>query len=165
MAAERGVERLHNTVRILRARIEHAVPAGTADLSYVTDLMQIGTQFMEAMNDDFNTPKAIASLFDFNKEVNALLATGQPVSRGTLAAIDGLYRELGGQVLGIVSEDIAQDVGGELVGGLMDVILGIRQRYRDAKEWEQADALRRQLTELDIVIEDRLEGAAWRMRR
>jgi cysteinyl-tRNA synthetase len=165
MAAERGVERLHNTVRILRARIEHAVPAGTADLSYVTDLMQIGTQFMEAMNDDFNTPKAIASLFDFNKEVNALLATGQPVSRGTLAAIDGLYRELGGQVLGIVSEDIAQDVGGELVGGLMDVILGIRQRYRDAKEWEQADALRRQLTELGVVIEDRLEGAAWRMRR
>jgi len=165
LAAERGVERLHNTVRTLRARMEHAIPAGTADLSHVTDLMEIGTQFMEAMNDDFNTPKAIAALFDFNKEVNGLLALGQPMSRGTLAAVDGLYRELGGQVLGIIPDDLTKDVGSELVEGLMGIILGIWRRYREDKEWEQADVLRQRRAELDIVVEDRPDGPAWRVEK
>ena len=163
LAAERGVERLHNTVRALRARMVPAMPAGTADLSYMTDLDTHREAFMAAMNDDFNTPQAIASLFDFSKEVNALLTSGQPVSRGTLAAIDGLYRELGGRVLGIIPKDLTQDVGSELVEGLMDVILGIRQRYRETKDWELADALRQQLRELDIAVEDRPDGPTWRV--
>ena len=163
LAAERGIERLHNTVRALRARMERAVPSGTADLSYITDLDAYREAFMEAMDDDFNTPRAIAALFDFNKEVNSLLASGHPMSLGTLAAMDGLYRELGGQVLGIIPDDLTQEVGGELVEGLMDIILSIRQLYRTAKDWEQADVLRRQLAELGIVIEDRSEGPTWRV--
>jgi cysteinyl-tRNA synthetase len=163
LAAERGVERLHNTVRTLRARMEQLIPAGTADLSYITDLDAHRDAFIEAMDDDFNTPRAIASLFDFSKEVNTLLASGQPVSLGTLAAIDGLYRELGGQVLGIIPDDLAQEIGGELVEGLMDIILGLRERYREAKNWEQADVLRRQLEELGVVVEDRPEGPAWQV--
>lgn len=47
----------------------------------------------------------------------------------------------------------------------MDVILDIRQRYREAKDWDQADALRRRLTELGIVVEDRAEGPSWRVER
>ncbi|MBL7064428.1 MAG: cysteine--tRNA ligase, partial [Anaerolineae bacterium] len=163
LAAERGVERLHNTVRTLRARMEQLIPAGTADLSYITDLDAHRDAFIEAMDDDFNTPRAIASLFDFSKEVNTLLASGQPVSLGTLAAIEGLYRELGGQVLGIIPDDLAQEIGGELVEGLMDIILGLRERYREAKNWEQADVLRRQLEELGVVVEDRPEGPAWQV--
>jgi len=163
LAAERGIERLHNTVRALRARMERAVPSGTADLSYITDLDAYREAFMEAMDDDFNTPRAIAALFDFNKEVNSLLASGHPMSLGTLAAMDGLYRELGGQVLGIIPDDLTQEIGGELVEGLMDIILSIRQLYRTAKDWEQADVLRRQLAELGIVIEDRSEGPTWRV--
>ena len=165
LAAERGVERLHNTVRALRMRVEHAMPSGTADLSYITDLDTHRDAFVEAMDDDFNTPRAIASLFDLSKEVNALLASGRPVSRGTLAAMDGLYRQLGGQVLGIIPNDLTQEIGGELVEGLMDIILDIRQRYRDTKGWDQADALRRRLTELGIVVEDQPEGPAWRVER
>ena len=176
LAAERGVERLHNTVRVLRARIERcpetspssveapvegqASPTGAAALA---DLNAHRDAFVAAMNDDFNTPQAIAALFDLNKEVNSLLASGQIVSRGALAAIDSLYRELGGQVLGIIPDDLTQEIGGELVTGLMDIILGIRKQYREAKDWERADALRRQLTELGIVVEDRPEGATWRV--
>jgi cysteinyl-tRNA synthetase len=165
LAAQRGVDRLHNTVRTLRQRITHAMPADTADLSHVTDLMEIGSRFIDAMDDDINTPQAIAALFDFNREVNGLLESGQPVSRGTLAAIDGLYHELGGQVLGIIPEDLTHDVDSDLVAGLMDVILGIRQTYREAEEWEQADALRDKLEEIGIVVEDRPDRATWRMRK
>ncbi len=165
LAAARGVERLHNTVRALRMRVEHAMPSGTTDLSYIADLDTHRDAFLEAMDDDFNTPRAIASLFDLSKEVNALLASGQPVSRGTLGAIDGLYRRLGGQVLGIIPDDLTQEIGGELVEGLMDIILDIRQRYRETKDWDQADALRRRLTELGIVVEDRPEGSTWQVER
>ncbi len=165
LAAQRGVERLHSTVRALQTRVDHAMPSGTADLSYITDIDVYRDAFMEAMNDDFNTPKAIAALFDFNKEVNTLLDSGQPLSRGTLAVIEGLYRELGGQVLGIIPDDLTQEISGEWVEGLMDVILSVRQRYRENRDWEQADALRRQLTDLGIVVEDRPEGPIWRVER
>ncbi|MBU0705077.1 MAG: cysteine--tRNA ligase [Chloroflexi bacterium] len=165
LAAQRGVERLHNTVRALRARTDHSIPSGTADLSYIANIDPHRDAFMEAMNDDFNTPRAIAALFDFSKEVNTLLASEQPVSRGTLAVLDGLYRELGGKVLGIIPDDLSQETGGELVDGLMDVILEIRRQYRVDKDWEQADLLRQQLSEIGVVIEDRPEGPVWRLER
>jgi cysteinyl-tRNA synthetase len=163
LAAERGVERLHNTVRALRMEMEYSMPSGTADLSYITDLDPYRDAFIEAMNDDFNTPQAIAALFDLSKEVNSLLTSGQPVSRGTLAAMDGLYRELGGKVLGIIPEDLTQEVSSELVEGLVNILLGIRQRYREAEDWEQADALRRQLAKLGVTVEDRPDGPTWRL--
>ena len=165
LAAERGVERLHNTVRMLRSRMDHSIPSGTADLSHVTDLMNIGTAFMDAMNDDFNTPKALATFFDFNREVNTLLSEERPVSVGTLAAIDGLYRELGGNVLGIIPADLTKDMGGEMIEGLMDIILDIRQRYREVKDWDRADLLRQELSHLGIVVEDRSGGATWRVEK
>ena len=165
LAAERGVERLHNTVRTLRSRMRDAGRAGTAELSHVAHLMPITTQFTEAMDDDFNTPRAIAALFDLNKAVNELLNSGETLSQGTLAAIDDLYRELGGQILGIIPDDLAQDVGDELVERLMEVILDIRQGHRERMDWEQADALRQRLGELGIVVEDRPDGPNWRVER
>lgn len=165
LAAERGIERLHATVRLVQSRMQDAGPSGTAELSYVNRLMPIARQFMEAMDDDFNTPKALAILFDLNREVNELLNSRKPLSQGTLAAIDGLYRDLGSRVLGIIPEDLTQDIGGGLVEGLMAIILRLRRRYRETKDWEQADTLRQQLTELGIVVEDRPEGPAWRVER
>lgn len=163
LAAERGIERLHNTVRTLRMRMKHVIPAGTADLSHVTGLMSIGNEFVEAMNDDFNTPRALAALFDFAREVNTLLDSNQPLSVGTLAAIDGLFHELGGQVLGIIPDDLTQDVSSELVNGLMEIVLDVRQQYRDSKDWDRSDLLREKLSELGITVEDRPEGPAWRL--
>ena len=163
LAAQRGVDRLHNTVRALRMRAEHSMPTGTADLSYIADIDPHRDAFIEAMNDDFNTPQAIAALFDFSKEVNTLLTSGEPVSRGTLAVMDNLYRELGEGVLGIIPDDFTQKVGGELVEGLMDILLDIRQQHRMDKNWERADTLRRQLSELGVVVEDQPDGPIWRM--
>jgi cysteinyl-tRNA synthetase len=165
LAAEQGVRRLHNTVRAVRARLrEAAAPEGTADLSYIADLDPHREAFLEAMDDDFNTPRAMAALHEFARSVNRMLDSGQPISRGTLAAIDGMFRELGGQVLGVIPDRLKPaGVAAELLDGLMDIILGIRQAYRTAREWERADALRDRLAELGIVVEDRPEGPVWRL--
>jgi cysteinyl-tRNA synthetase len=50
-----------------------------------------------------------------------------------------------------------------LVEGLMNIILGIREQYRQARDWEQADVLREQLKELGIAVEDRPEEPTWRV--
>ncbi len=163
VSAERGVERLLNTVHNLRKHIERAVPSGTVDLSYIAELDPYRDAFIEAMNDDFNTPQAIAVLFDLNREVNALLSSGELLGRGTLSAIDNLYRDLGNKVLGIIPNDLTEEFCGEIVEGLVDIILDIRKRYRENKEWDKADELRRRLSELNVVIDDRPEGAVWRV--
>jgi len=165
IAAERGLERLTNTVHNLRKRIEHAMPSGTADLSYITELDPYRHAFIEAMNDDFNTPQAIAVLFDINREVNALLASGESMGRGTLSAIDNLYRDLGGKVLGIIPDDLTEKFSGDIVEGLINIILDIRKQYRESQEWDRADEIRRQLSDLNIVIDDRPEGPVWRIER
>ena len=85
------------------------------------------------------------------------------VSGGTLAAIDGIYRSLGGRVLGIIPDEFEEFASGKIVDGLMEVILGVRDGYRAAEDWEQADALRESLAKLGISVEDRPEGAAWRV--
>jgi cysteinyl-tRNA synthetase len=165
LSAERGIERLRNTVRALRQRKEQVQPAGTAELSHVGTLIPYSERFLKAMDDDFNTPQAIAALFDLNKEVNQLLNSGQTLSHGTVAAIDDIYRELGGEILGIIPDDLTDEVGGELVDGLMELILDVREQYREAGEWERADELRDLLAELGIAVDDRPEGTTWRVER
>lgn len=165
VSAERGVERLHNTVRTLRQRVEETRSADTGELTEVASFVPYSEQFLEAMDDDFNTPQAIAALFELNRSVNDLLNSGERLSWGTLAGIDDIYRQLGGRVLGIIPDDLTEDVGGELVEGLMDIVLEIREQYRDDKNWRQADALRQRLAELGIVVDDRPEGTTWRLQR
>jgi cysteinyl-tRNA synthetase len=163
LSAERGVERLHNTVRGLRRRKERLQAADTAELSDLGNLMPHSAQFLEAMDDDFNTPQAIAALFDLNRKVNDLLNSDKELSKGTLAAIDDMYRELGGQILGIIPDDLTKEAGGELVDELMEIVLDIRQQYREAKQWKEADALRDRLAELGVAVDDRPEGTIWRL--
>jgi cysteinyl-tRNA synthetase len=166
LGLEQGIRRLHNTVRTVRRRLEHLVPEGTADLSYIADLDPYREAFLEAMDDDFNTPRAMAALHDLARQVNRWLDEERPLSRGTLSAVDGVFRELGGQVLGIIPSDLTpKEVESGLVEGLVNLILGIRQECRLERNWAQSDALRDRLAELGIVVEDRPEGPTWRMER
>jgi cysteinyl-tRNA synthetase len=164
VASEQGVRRLQNTVRNIRASMRDVVPQGTADLSYMEDLDQYREAFIAAMDDDFNTPKAMAALYDLARSVNRTLDSGKAISRGTLGAIDGMFSELGGQVLGIIPTDLAPaGVQEDVLSGLMDLIISIRQEYRQNQDWDKADDMRDALAELGIAIEDRADRPAWRL--
>ena len=78
----------------------------------------------------FNTAQAIGVLFDFTKEVNSLLNAGQPLSQDTLTAINDLYQTLGEDVLGLIPQDLTVEAGGDLVNGVFDVLIQIRQEAR-----------------------------------
>jgi cysteinyl-tRNA synthetase len=163
-AAGKGLERLYGAVRLVRDRLATAEDGG-ADAAFQQVLDEHKARFTEAMDDDFNTPQALAALFDLTKEVNTLLNSGEPVSRGTLEAIDGLYRELGGDVLGIIPDRLPEEAEAGLEGALVQILIDLRQEFRQAKDWAKADAIRDRLAEVGIALEDSPEGTRWRLVR
>jgi len=120
---------------------------------------------MTALDDDFNTPQALAVLFDFNKEANTLLNSGQPLGGGTLKAIDDLYRELGNGILGIVPDELGAPASAGLETELIQLLLDLRAEARARKDWGDSDAIRDRLAEIGILLEDRPEGTSWRLRQ
>ncbi len=166
-AAGRGLERLTGALSLVRERLRGA--QGTeVDAAWTARLEDARNQFEEAMNDDFGTPRAIAILFDLSREVNALLNSGEPVTQGTLQAIESFYQQMGGDVLGILTDKAAPGASQadlELVDGLVRMLIDIRHQARESRNWAQADAVRNQLAEMGIALEDGPDGTRWRLDR
>jgi cysteinyl-tRNA synthetase len=96
--------------------------------------------------------------------VNTLLNSAQPVGRTVLESIDTTYRVLGGDVLGIVRDDVAAAgaVNVEREAGLIRLLIDLRAEARAAKDFAQADQIRTRLAELGVALEDRPDGTIWR---
>jgi cysteinyl-tRNA synthetase len=170
VAAGRGLERLTGTVGLVRDQLRNAeIENSDADPDWMAKLDDYQARFEEGMNDDLNTPRAIATLFDLGREVNSLLNSDQAISRGTLEAIDTLYRRLGGDVLGIRFDDFylgaASRTDGDLVDNLVGMLIEMRQQARQNRDWTRADAIRDRLAEMGITLEDGPEGTRWRLNR
>jgi cysteinyl-tRNA synthetase len=164
-AAGRGHERLMSAITLTRQLLAEADPAEAPDPGFVGVIDEHRARFLAAMDDDFNTPQALAVLFDFNREVNSLLNQGQPPSAGTLKAIDDLYRELADGILGIVSDSLEAQPSAGLEGELISLIADLRAEARTRKDWKTADLIRDRLGEIGVVLEDRPEGTTWRLKR
>jgi cysteinyl-tRNA synthetase len=116
------------------------------------------------MNDDFNAPAALAVLQDFTRQVNTLLNEQGPHSRATLATVDQLYRELGGDVLGIVPDEVDRDTSHAREEGLIRLLVKLRAQARASKDWATSDKIRDELHDLGVVLEDRPDGTTWKLR-
>ena len=167
-AAGRGLERLTSALALVRDRLRSA-EGDQADADWAVKLDAYRGRFEEAMDDDFNTPRAIATLFDLSREVNTLLNSGQPVSKATLEATSALYGELGGDVLGLRLESKAADVASQtdvdLADGLVQMLIEVREEARQARDWGRADAIRDRLLEIGVSLEDGPQGTRWRFSR
>jgi cysteinyl-tRNA synthetase len=133
------------------------------------DVKALRDKFLAAMDDDFNTAIAIASLFDFVRVVNKFIdqhALEAKKPAAELASLDAMLlvlRELTG-TLGLFLEAPQAKAGGAdeaLVGKLMELIIEIRANARKTKDFATADLVRNKLTEAGIVLEDRPDGTGW----
>ena len=146
-SAERALERLTNALR--------AAPSDAANASM--DAAPFRDRFRAAMDDDLNTPQAIATLFDMAREINRDRETGMDVGEAQEA-----LREMA-SVLGLSLEE-RHSSGGAEVDAFVDLLVETRSQLRAERNWKQADAIRDRLEELGVVMEDSSAGTQWRFR-
>lgn len=159
-AAEKGRQRIWGAVQGVRGLLDGAEEGELAP-DIAAAIAQCREAFDSNMDDDFNTPGALGALYDFTREVNTLINGEKPLVKQDLAAIDELYRQLGGQVLGIVPDDIADEALADLSNELVELLLDLRAELRGAKQWELADQVRDRLAELGISLKDTSDGTVW----
>ncbi len=113
----------------------------------------------EAMDDDFNTARAIGYLFDLARNVNALDESDERVPSYLKAARE-IFDSLGTEVFGL--SFMAETLSEGIVDDLMNLIIELRQKVRADKNWALADHIREQLSEIGIILEDRPDGTMWK---
>jgi len=121
-------------------------------------------RFVEAMDDDFNTPEALAVLFDLARAVNRTRDT-DPAGARRLAAT---LRALGGR-LGLLQADPEaylkspqEEAAGSLSEADIESLVQQRLDARRRRDWAEADRIRDELAQQGIVLEDGPGGTTWR---
>ena len=147
--ARASLERLYTAIR--------GIPFENATLDKENSYYQA---FSKAMDDDFNTPEALAVLFDLAKEINRL-KTVEPKQASNLAY---LLVQIA-NVLGLLHQDPEQFLKGNENDDEVAKIEALIKQRNDAranKDWASADDARDKLAALNIVLEDGANGTTWR---
>ena len=175
-AAERGVTRLREAV---------FSEGGTGEKIDFEPPFRLN--FSNAMDDDFNTSQAIAILFDMARAINRFKLAGRNVVPGQqllleLASVLGLTLRLPAEapvdikaleeIIAITGEQIRKaglriDIAASVldVDSAMGLIISLRKHLREARQWQLADDVRKQLDEMGISIEDTSKGTVWKSKR
>ena len=145
-AQERALERLQHAAK------EDAESAQGKPLA----AEQYGDRFTEAMDDDLNTPRALAVMFDLSHDINRGKENGEDVSPARLA-----LRKMA-DILGIDLTEPESRSGGD-AAPFVDLLIEVRSQLRAAKQFEMADQIRDRLTELGVTLEDSAGGTGWKL--
>jgi cysteinyl-tRNA synthetase len=159
-AAEKGLKKMQITIGRIRQTM--------ADLGQVKKPEALPVEsyvsaFRNAMNDDFNTPQAMAAVFDLLTEVNKRLDAQQvSLSKSDLARLLEVLKETVGGVLGLFpSAEESGKLASEKLNAAMELLLQLRLELRREKKFELADRIRKRLEKSGIRIKDTREGSTW----
>jgi cysteinyl-tRNA synthetase len=120
-------------------------------------------RFLSSMDDDFNSAEAFAAIHDLVREGNKLIEgsqRGDDAERKTLSGLVEVFHELTGVLHFRLESKVDES---ELVGGLVEYLLELREGARTEKRFERADEIRSRLIELGVAIEDTPAGPRWRV--
>ncbi len=120
------------------------------------DTETLKRKFVEAMDNDFDTPRAISVLFELAKEINRGAEQGANITEAQNTLL-----ELAG-ILGLTLKEKAQPTPEAEV--FISLLASIRDDLRQNKQWQLADKIRKGLADLGVTLEDTPEGTRWKYR-
>jgi cysteinyl-tRNA synthetase len=123
---------------------------GPGDLETLKTLPELENRFREALEDDFNTPKAITVFRELSRTANVYLETGKNMQ--VLEEIHALYKRFS-DTFGIFAK-----AGGEEVPDEVIRLVEEREEARNIKDWKTSDAIREKIKSLGYIVQDTKEG-------
>lgn len=152
--AEQNLNRLYNSLNRMK-ELQSTTRQVGKELERVAQKTRI--KFSRAMDDDFNTPKAIGVLHKFAGKVNKFVDAHNRVNKEAKEDVIQTFRELE-KILGIQQEEVTSRKKRE---DLISLIIDIREKLRHKEHYELADKIRKRLKSIGIRIEDTKEGTKW----
>ncbi|MCC5916933.1 MAG: cysteine--tRNA ligase [Cryomorphaceae bacterium] len=152
LAAEKGFDRLKSTLTDL----PNIATAKTSTLS----VDEWKTKIEGALNDDFNSPMAIAHLFDLSKEINRMKTGEVTITPEDLKFLQSFLKTITEDVLGLQFSSAENDQSGALDGALQ-VLIELRNQARADKNWGMSDQIRDQLAAKGIMLKDGKDGTTY----
>ena len=160
--AQKGVERIYETID----RFEQAAPSTTCSAPPEPSLLE---EFRREMDDDFNTPRAIALIFEEMRSLNRKIDEGETSGLGprvravrSVGEVLGLLQERPEAFLARKKERWVQRQG--LSPQTIDDLIERRNQARKQRRWREADRIRDELQEKGIMLEDAPGGTLWKVR-
>jgi cysteinyl-tRNA synthetase len=153
-ATENNLDRLRSGLRSAPASARGM--SAEAAAAFAAQAESTREAFREAMDDDFNTPLALAGLFELVKSINT--ARDQGASDPQLQPAQGVLREL----VGVLGLRLEEKRGSAKAEALIELLVDVRAEVRKQKLWPLSDLIRDRLAALGVAIEDSKEGTTWR---
>lgn len=151
-AAEKGLKKLLNAQEVLLK----LSPSATS----TEDISTLERNLYEAMNDDFNSPIAIAHLFDAVRIINSVKDGKATLTATDIEKLQQLFTVFVNDILGLTAE-ASSSANNDLLNGVMQMIIELRQQAKTNKDWATSDKIRNELKNLNINLKDTKEGAEW----
>lgn len=153
-SSKKGLEKIQN----LWERFAEITPG---ENSNEFDFNRFRDEFNECMSDDFNSPKALAVIFDFVKEFNSYLAVNQSPTEAVLSKAQDFLLATAGGVFGLLHTSDEVTVS-NLEPALIDLLVDIRFEAKVSKNFVLADKIRVELNNLGIELKDSKEKTVWK---
>lgn len=155
-ASEKGLKRLWDAYELLKNF--SATNASATDAELETKVVKLITGFDESMNDDFNTAKVVANMFELVPVINSIkdgIININALSGGTIQLLKDKFKSYLEDVFGLKMETVTSD--GKLPG-VIQLLIDIRKEAKAKKDFATSDKIRNQLLELNIQLKDEKNG-------
>lgn len=152
-ASEKGLKRLLTGIKTLKT----ISPAQTSSF----DIDGLIERCKASMNDDFNTPITIANLFDGLKYIHLLKEGKETISTDDLEKLKNHYFIYVFEILGLMDEK--EESNPELIDDTINIILELRKKAKENKDYSTSDFIRNELSKIRITLKDTKDGTTWQI--
>jgi cysteinyl-tRNA synthetase len=163
-AAEKGLEKFSNLIDKINMEL-YTHPnslQGEQGINPNINFERYVNNFEAAMDDDFNTPQAVAVLFDFVRDINKVIAENAKLSPEFYSGVKEFLFKTAQGVLGIVDLEKSEIQGSSIEKELIELLIQLRNEARKEKNFNLSDKIRERLKELGIELKDSKDGTTYK---